>query len=97
MSGPPVRAAARLAGIPPYFFAGIRDRVAQLRAEGVDVIGLDVGDPDLPTPPVIVERAAAALRDPDNHRYPTYAGLDELRAAIAGWYRRRFGVQLDPD
>ncbi len=92
-----MRAAARLAGIPEYFFAGIRERVAQLRAEGVDVIGLDVGDPDLPTPPAIVERAAAALRDPANHRYPTYAGLDELRAAIAGWYRRRFGVELDPD
>ncbi len=97
MSEPPVRAAARLAGIPEYFFAGIRERVAQLRAEGVDVIGLDVGDPDLPTPPAVVERAAAALRDPANHRYPTYAGLDELRAAIVAWYLRRFGVELDPD
>jgi LL-diaminopimelate aminotransferase len=97
VSGPPVRAAARLAAIPEYFFAGIRERVAQLRAEGVDVIGLDVGDPDQPTPAAIVDRAAAALRDPGNHRYPTYAGLDELRVAMARWYRRRFGVVLDPD
>jgi LL-diaminopimelate aminotransferase len=91
------RAAARLARIPPYFFAGMLERVAQLRARGVDVVGLDVGDPDLPTPPEIVERAVAALRDPRNHRYPSYAGLGELRAAMAGWYRRRFGVELDPD
>jgi LL-diaminopimelate aminotransferase len=97
VSEAPVHAAARLARIPAYFFAGIRERVAQLRAEGVDVIGLDVGDPDLPTPEAIVDRAAAALRDPGNHRYPTYAGLAELRAAMAGWYRRRFGVELDPD
>jgi LL-diaminopimelate aminotransferase len=97
VSEAPVRAAARLARIPAYFFAGIRERVEQLRAEGVDVIGLDVGDPDLPTPAAIVDRAVAALRDPGNHRYPTYAGLDELRAAMAGWYRRRFGVELDPD
>jgi LL-diaminopimelate aminotransferase len=92
-----VRAAARLGRIPPYFFAGMRERVARLRAEGVDVIGLDVGDPDLPTPAAIVDEAAAALRDPGNHRYPAYAGLDELRAAMARWYRCRFGVELDPD
>lgn len=97
MTPDPVRAASRLGRIPPYFFAGMRERVAGLRARGVDVIGLDVGDPDLPTPEAIVGAAAMALRDPANHRYPAYAGLDELRAAMARWYRRRFGVELDPD
>jgi LL-diaminopimelate aminotransferase len=91
------RAAARLARIPPYFFAEMRARVARLRAEGVDVVELDIGDPDLPTPRPIVESAVAALHDPRNHRYPAYGGLAELRAAMAGWYRRRFGVELDPD
>ncbi|TMD93750.1 MAG: aminotransferase class I/II-fold pyridoxal phosphate-dependent enzyme [Chloroflexi bacterium] len=75
----------------------MRARVARLRGEGVDVAGLDVGDPDLPTPPEIVARAVSALHDPRNLRYPSYGGLAELRAAMAGWYRRRFGVELDPD
>lgn len=91
------RAAARLARIPPYFFAEMRERIARMRAEGVDVVELDIGDPDLPTPPEIVERAVAALGDPRNHRYPSYGGLPELRAAMAGWYRTRFGVEVDPD
>ena len=91
------RAAARLARIPPYFFAGMLERVARLTGAGVDVVRLDIGDPDLPTPPAIVARAVEALADPRNHRYPAYAGLAELRAAMAGWYRGRFSVELDPD
>ena len=69
----------------------------QKRVAGVDVISLGVGDPDLPTPARIVNAGQDAMADPANHRYPSYFGLDELRAAIAEWYRRRFGVELDPD
>jgi LL-diaminopimelate aminotransferase len=87
--------AARLARVPEYHFAGLRKRIAALRASGVDVVSLDVGDPDLPAPPAVVEAAVTALGDPANHRYPGYAGLDELRVAIARWYARRFGVELD--
>ena len=97
MIGERGRAAARMARIPPYLFAEIDRTVAAKRAAGVDVIALDIGDPDLPTPPAIVEAAAAAVRDPANHRYASYYGLPELRAAMAGWYARRFGVELDPD
>jgi LL-diaminopimelate aminotransferase len=97
VSRAPLRAAARLGRIPPYYFAGMLRDVARRRAAGVDVVGLDVGDPDLPTPEEIVEQAVAALHDPANHRYPSYTGLAELRAAMASWYRRRFGVEVDPD
>jgi len=97
VSRAPLRAAERLARIPPYYFAGMLREVARRRAAGIDVVGLDVGDPDLPTPPAIVERAVAALHDPANHRYPSYGGLPELRSAMADWYRERFGVSLDPD
>ena len=92
-----IRAAQRMARIPPYLFAEIDRKVAAKRAAGVDVITLDIGDPDMPTPDFIVDTALAAVRDPANHRYPSYYGLGSLRQAMAGWYRRRFGVQLDPD
>jgi LL-diaminopimelate aminotransferase len=92
-----IRAAKRMARIPPYLFAEIDKKVAAKRASGVDVITLDIGDPDLPTPDLVVEAAAQALRDPANHRYPSYYGLRSLRVAQAEWYQRRFGVTLDPD
>ena len=92
----PFRLAERLSRLPPYLFAEI-DRLKQdaLR-RGVDVINLGVGDPDLPTPPHIVRRLAAAAADPRNHRYPSYEGLLAFREAAAAWYARRFGVRLDP-
>src|SRR5207244_4802895 len=57
---------------------------------------LGIGDPHLPTPARIVNVLQEAAADPHNHRYPSYFGLAELRSAIAGWYRERFGVTLDP-
>jgi LL-diaminopimelate aminotransferase len=92
-----IRAAKRMDRIPPYLFAEIDKKVAAKRASGVDVITLDIGDPDLPTPDFVVDAAAEALRDPANHRYPSYYGLRALRVAQAEWYRRRFEVSLDPD
>ncbi|MGH7903137.1 MAG: LL-diaminopimelate aminotransferase [Candidatus Dormibacteraceae bacterium] len=83
--------------IPPYLFAEIDRRVSAKRAAGVDVIGLDVGDPDLPTSERIVNALREAAADPANHRYASYAGLPQLRQAIAGWYEGRFGVDLDPE
>ena len=89
--------ARRMALIPPYLFAEIDRKVSAKRAAGVDVIGLDIGDPDLPTPKRVVEALQKAAEMPANHRYPSYFGLRELREAIAGWYRSRFGVELDPE
>ena len=88
--------AQRLTRIPPYLFAEIDRKVQEKKRSGVDVISLGIGDPDLPTPGRIVNVLQEAAADPDNHRYPSYFGLAELRSAIAGWYRERFGVTLDP-
>jgi len=86
----------RLGGLPPYLFARIDELKAEQLRRGVDVIDLGVGDPDLPTPPHIVDALCAAARDPANHHYPSYIGMPEFRAAVAEWYRHRFSVTLDP-
>jgi len=88
--------AQRMGSLPPYLFARIDAMKAAKIEQGVDIIDLGVGDPDLPTPPHIVEALCSAARDPNNHHYPSYAGLPAFRAAVTDWYRRRFGVTLDP-
>ncbi|MFQ5881132.1 MAG: LL-diaminopimelate aminotransferase [Candidatus Methylomirabilales bacterium] len=88
--------AVRLRQLPPYLFAEIdRLRLEAVR-QGIDIINLGVGDPDLPTPAHIVKRMAEAAADPRNHQYPSYEGLLEFRHAVADWYQDRFGVLLDP-
>ncbi|MDD1661545.1 MAG: aminotransferase class I/II-fold pyridoxal phosphate-dependent enzyme, partial [Methanomicrobiales archaeon] len=87
----------RIGTLPPYLFAQIDElKEAQLK-RGVDVIDLGIGDPDLPTPPHIVEALCRAARDPANHHYPSYTGMNEFRDAVAAWYRHRFSVNLDPE
>ncbi|MBM4275222.1 MAG: LL-diaminopimelate aminotransferase [Deltaproteobacteria bacterium] len=88
--------AARLKLIPPYLFKEIDEKKEQVRARGVDIIDLGVGDPDLPTPRFIVEKMRAAVQDPKTHRYPLYSGMSLFREAVARWYQKRFGVELDP-
>ncbi|MEW6033463.1 MAG: LL-diaminopimelate aminotransferase [Chloroflexota bacterium] len=92
-----MRFARRVQQLPPYLFVEITRKIAEKRARGERVISFAIGDPDIPTPPHVVERLCRAAYDPQNHRYPETDGLPELRRAIAGWYRRRFGVSLDPD
>lgn len=92
-----MRVAKRIESLPPYLFAELDKKLEAKRAEGVDVISLGVGDPDLPTPPHIVEAMAEAIRDPATHQYPSYYGTLEFRTAVAAWYGRRFGVELDPE
>jgi LL-diaminopimelate aminotransferase len=91
-----VRTAKRIEKLPPYLFAEIDRKVAEAAARGADIISFGVGDPDLPTPPHIVEALARAAADPATHRYPSYTGMPAFREAIASWYERRFGVRLDP-
>jgi LL-diaminopimelate aminotransferase len=92
-----VRFASRLDQVPPYLFAELERKIAAKRAEGIDVISLGIGDPDLPTPEAIVEAAAAAVHDPSTHQYPSNQGTLEFREAATRFYRERFGVELDPD
>lgn len=89
--------AQRIENLPPYLFARIDEMKAKKRAEGVDVIDLGVGDPDLPTPPHIVDALIDAAKNPDNHHYPSYLGMAAYRQAVAGWYNMRFGVDVDPN
>jgi LL-diaminopimelate aminotransferase len=92
-----VRIADRVRTLPPYMFAELDRKITEKRAAGVDVISLGVGDPDHPTPRHIVEALQEAAEDPATHQYPSYYGMPALRKAVAGWYERRFGVELDPD
>ena len=87
--------AKRLDYLPPYLFAQIDKLKAQKRAQGVDVIDLGVGDPDLPTPKHIVDSLCEAARDPCTHHYPDYTGMIEFREAVSEWYKKRFSVDLD--
>ena len=88
--------AARMGLLPPYLFAAIEQKIADKRAAGVDIISLGIGDPDTPTPPLIVERMRSAVLEPGTHQYPSNRGRQSFRDAIAGFYGRRFGVDLDP-
>jgi LL-diaminopimelate aminotransferase len=92
-----MRPSRRLEQIPPYLFAELERKVAAKRAAGVDVISLGIGDPDTPTFPGIVAAAQQAVADPSTHTYPTNRGRDEFRQAVADFYARRFGVELDPE
>jgi LL-diaminopimelate aminotransferase len=88
--------AKRLSALPPYLFAAIDKAKEEVRAKGMDIISLGIGDPDLPTPDFIVEALAASARNPANHQYPSYVGLLAFRQAVADWYKQRFNVDLDP-
>ncbi|UCD36531.1 MAG: LL-diaminopimelate aminotransferase [Nitrospiraceae bacterium] len=88
--------AKRVKDLPPYLFATIDKMKEKAVAKGVDLIELSIGDPDIPTPRHIVERMRKAVKNPKHHQYPSYVGMLSFRQAVADWYRRRFGVTLDP-
>jgi LL-diaminopimelate aminotransferase len=92
-----MRHSERLERIPPYLFAQLERKIADKRAAGIDVITLAIGDPDVPTFPPIVEAGQRALANPTTHTYPSNRGREEFREAIAGFYGRRFGVELEVD
>lgn len=87
----------RLKGLPPYLFAAIDKKKREKAAQGADIIDVGIGDPDLPTPKPIVEAGKLALEKPEHHRYPSYEGMYAFRKTVADWYKKRFGVSLDPE
>jgi len=91
-----MRFAHRIDRLPPYLFVEISRKIAEKRAQGVDVISFGIGDPDIPTPPHVIDALVTAAGDPVSHRYPETEGLPEFRRAVAEWYERRFGLSLDP-
>ena len=82
--------------IPPYAFAQLERKIVAKRAAGVDVISLAIGDPDRPTPPLIVEAMQEAVSEPETHQYPNNRGREDFREAVSDFYERRFDVELDP-
>ena len=87
----------RVGSLPPYAFAEVNRRKAEVRLGGSDVIDLGFGNPDIPSPEQAVETLIREARQPSNHRYSVSRGIQDLREALAGRYMRRFGVELDPE
>ena len=88
---------ARLHRLPPYVFATVDKLKMEARRAGEDIIDLGMGNPDLATPPHIVDKLTEAAQKSPNHRYSASMGITKLRMAIAGWYKRRFDVDIDPE
>jgi alanine-synthesizing transaminase len=87
----------RIKRLPPYVFAEVNAMKARARAAGDDIIDFGMGNPDLPTPPHIVDKLIEAVQNPRAHRYSTSKGIPGLRRALAAYYKRRFNVDLDPE
>lgn len=88
--------AERIKKLPPYLFARIEKKIAEAKEKGIELISFGIGDPDLPTPEPIVKELSIAAKNPANHRYPTSVGLLAFREAVADFYAKNHGVQLDP-
>lgn len=87
----------RLSRLPPYVLGQVTYQMTSQRQKGEDIINLGMGNPDLPTPPHIVEKLIEAAQKPKNHRYSVSRGIPKLRRAICDWYQRRYKVDLDWD
>ena len=87
----------RIKRLPPYVFAEVNAMKAEARAAGDDIIDFGMGNPDSPTPQHIVDKLCETVQDPKTHRYSQSRGIPGLRKALASYYDRRFGVDLDPE
>ncbi|MDP7353797.1 MAG: aminotransferase class I/II-fold pyridoxal phosphate-dependent enzyme [Desulfobacterales bacterium] len=88
---------SRVLRLPPYVFAEVDKLKISLRRADKDIIDLGMGNPDLPTPPHVVDKLLEAAQKPSNHRYSASRGIAKLRAAIANWYKNRYDVDIDPE
>jgi alanine-synthesizing transaminase len=87
----------RINALPPYVLGVIEGLKMEARRAGDDVVDLGFGNPDIPSPPVAVDKLCEAVQNPRNHRYSATRGIPKLRQAVTDLYRRRFDVELDPD
>ncbi len=91
-----IRPADRLSGVSEYYFSRKLKEVARMNAEGMDVISLGVGSPDMPPSEETIDTLCHVAHNPSAHGYQPYTGIPELRKAFAEWYDRWYGVNLDP-
>jgi LL-diaminopimelate aminotransferase len=89
--------ATRLTNLPSYIFAVLGQRIQEMTAQGLDVISLDIGSPDLPPPQPVIDALKQSAQRPNNHGYTGYRGIPAFRQAVARYYKRRFNVVLDPE
>jgi alanine-synthesizing transaminase len=87
----------RIKRLPPYVFAIVNDLKYKARRRGEDIIDLGMGNPDIPTPPHIIQKLVDAAQNSRNHRYSSSRGIPKLREAVCSWYKRKFDVDLDPE
>jgi alanine-synthesizing transaminase len=87
----------RIGNLPPYVFAEVNQLKLEARRAGEDIVDLGFGNPDIASPPFVVDKLIEAAANPRNHRYSSSRGLPNLRKAVADRYLRRFGVELDPE
>lgn len=92
-----IQPARRLESVSEYYFSRKGNEVAKLNAEGRDIISLAIGSPDMPPSPETIETLCREAQNPNAHGYQPTAGIPQLREAMAGFYKRWFGVQLDPN
>ncbi len=92
-----IKTAHRLEIVSEYYFSRKLKEIAALRQQGVDVVNLGIGSPDMAPAEEVIETVVSESRKPENHAYQSYSGIPALREAYANWYREFFDVQLDPD
>ena len=92
-----IKPADRLASVSEYYFSKKLKEVAQMNAEGKDVISLGIGSPDMPPSKETIETLCNNAHDPNGHGYQPYVGIPELRKGFANWYQRWYGVELNPN
>src|SRR5512137_31637 len=97
MSVSPEKEFARLTRLPPYVFNITTELKMAARRRGEDIIDFGMGNPDGPTPQHIVDKLIETVQRPDTHGYSVSKGIPRLRRAICHWYKRRWGVEFDPD
>ena len=89
--------ADRIKRLPPYLFAEIENIINEKKAQGIDLISLSIGDPDLPPPTFVIEALKQEVADLKNHNYSLSQGEQDFRQAVSGWCKKRFNVDLQLD
>ncbi|MEL7120657.1 MAG: aminotransferase class I/II-fold pyridoxal phosphate-dependent enzyme, partial [Bacteroidota bacterium] len=92
-----IKPASRLGDVKEYYFSVKLREIAQMNAEGKEVLNLGIGSPDLPPSQVAIDELVAQAKHRKNHAYQSYKGIPALRQAFAQWYDQYYGVNLDPE